>query len=346
MDEAGPSGDARAGEARRSHAPALRAGARRGRARRPGGRPPPGRGGRGHRAAARGRVHAHPARRRRHAPHADVGRAHPAPPALRPRPPRLHGPADLLRAARRPRRRRHLRAGPGRGAAQPQGGHAGQGRPVGDVAAQAQRGLARRRPVHRRRRDLQLGVRDRSRHRRGHPRGLRRHHADREDRLAHREARLQEAAALLGLRVHRRRAAPAPPLRAGEGRGRPRGDRHAARGRHRALPARGVPAGRLHPRGDQQELPRAEPAVLRPARDQVRRRRGGGGPRGAADRRVRLRLLRAGGGGGPAADRAGRQGPRARHPEQRGELHPVQPDGSRGARWTASARASRPRTRC
>ncbi len=136
------------------------------------------------------------------------------------------------------------------------------------------------------------------------------------------------------VRVHRWRAAPAPPLRAGEGRGRPRGDRHAPRGRHRALPPRRVPAGRLHPRGDQQALPRAEPAVLRPARDQVRRRRGGGGPRGAADRRVRLRLLRAGGGGGPAAHRAGRQGPRPHDPEQRGELHPVQPDGSvaRGGR--------------
>ena len=215
-----------------------------------------------------------------------------------------------------------------------QGGHAGQGRPVGDVAAQAQRALARRHPVHRRRRDLQLGVRDRSLHRRGHPRGLRGHHADRADRLPHREARLQEAPALLGLRVHGRRAAPASPLRAGQGRRRPRGHRHAPRGGHRALPARRVAAGRLHPRGDQQDLPRAEPAVLRPARDQVRRRRGGGGPRGAADRRVRLRLLRAGGGGGPAADRAGRQGPRPHHPEQRGELHPVQPDGSvaRGGR--------------
>ena len=50
---------------------------------------------------------------------------------------------------------------------------------------------------------------------------------------------------------------------------------------------------------DQPRLPSGEPAVLRRDRDEGRRRRGLGGARGAADRRVRLRLEHAGRGRDP-----------------------------------------------
>ena len=201
---------------------------------------------------------------------------------------------------------------------EPQGKHARQGRSVGDLAAQAQRGLARRRPVHRRRRDLQLGVRHRSGHRGGDPR-----RPTRTSRGSSGSTRTPSSSS------SRSRSPTGPPRSPAAGCSRATSSRpvKGAGAReaigmipavgHRALPAHRVPARRPHPGRDQQELPRAESAVLRPARHQVRRRRGGRGARGAADRRVRLRLLRAGGGGGPAADRAGRQGPRPHDPEQR-----------------------------
>ena len=65
-----------------------------------------------------------------------------------------------------------------------------------------------------------------------------------------------------------------------------------------------------------------EPAALRRHRDEGRRRRGLGGARRAADRRVRLRLEHAGRGRDPHAPGEGRQGPR-RH--QRRGLHRAHP---------------------
>ena len=65
-------------------------------------------------------------------------------------------------------------------------------------------------------------------------------------------------------------------------------------------------------RGEMQpELSPAEPAALRHHRDEGRRRRGLGGARGAADRRVRLRLEPAGRGRRAAAHGKRRQGARA-----------------------------------
>ena len=55
-----------------------------------------------------------------------------------------------------------------------------QGRPLGHLAPQEERGLARRQAIHRRRRGLQLGVRGRSRHRGHHHRVVQGHRADRQ----------------------------------------------------------------------------------------------------------------------------------------------------------------------
>ena len=164
--------------------------------------------------------------------------------------------------------------------------------------------------------------------------GYHRHLDDRQDGLAHGEGALQQAAALLAGRVHGRRPPAAPRLRVREGRGRAGSRRDAQAGRDRAVPARGVPARRRDPGRDQSHLPRAEPAVLRPAGDQVRRRLRGRGAGGAADRRVRLRLLRPPRGRSAQAHRAGRQGPGADDPLERGQPYPAQPDRSvdRGGR--------------
>ena len=75
---------------------------------------------------------------------------------------------------------------------------------------------------------------------------------------------------------------------------------------------------------DQPELPRGEPAALRRHRDEGRRRRGLGGARGAADRRVRLRLEHAGRGRDPAAAGEGRQGPGRHLAGRRHRAHPAQ----------------------
>ena len=113
------------------------------------------------------------------------------------------------------------------------------------------------------------------------------------------------------------------------------------------------------------ELPHAEPAALRHDRDEGRRRRGLGGARGAADRRIRLRLEPAGRGRDPAAPGEGRQGHgrdgarrqhrahpaqhhrpvdrggrRARQPEDQASVAD-RPGGAPGARP-----AGRPRSRC
>ena len=83
-----------------------------------------------------------------------------------------------------------------------------------------------------------------------------------------------------------------------------------ARG-HRPLQIRGVQARRHAARRDQHRLPHAQPAFLRHPGDQGRRRRHVGRARGAANRRVRLRVEPAGGGRSAQAHGGRRQGPRA-----------------------------------
>ena len=82
-------------------------------------------------------------------------------------------------------------------------------------------------------------------------------------------------------------------------------------GRHRPVQVRRLQAGRHGARRAQPELPHAQPAALRHDRDEGRRRRGLGGARGAADRRIRLRLEPAGRGRDPASawKRAARAAP-------------------------------------
>ena len=122
---------------------------------------------------------------------------------------------------------------------------------------------------------------------------------------------------------------------------------------HRPVQARRVQARRLDPRRDQPHLSRAEPALLRSPRDQVRRRLAERGPRRDADRRVRLRLLRADGGGHAAPPRAGpAKGRILTIPSQRRELHPVQPErpvdrgGRRAVEPPVHAPLPRPTPRC
>ena len=93
------------------------------------------------------------------------------------------------------------------------------------------------------------------------------------------------------------------------------------------------------------ELPRGEPALFRRDRDEGRRRRGLGGARGAADRRVRLRLEHAGRGRDPAAPREGRQGPRRHHRRRRHRAHPAQHHRSVDRGRRRARRASRPSIR-
>ena len=90
----------------------------------------------------------------------------------------------------------------------------------------------------------------------------------------------------------------------------------------------------------------AEPAVFRRHRDEGRRRRGFGGARRAADRRVRLRLEHAGRGRDPEAAGEGRQGPGRSSPQAATSSTSRSTSPIPGPRSTASARASRPSIRC
>ena len=132
-------------------------------------------------------------------------------------------------------------------------------------------------------RDPAIGVRD--------DRGLQGHDGD-QGRRPHGARLVQEADAVLGHRLRRRRRDdhPEAPVRAVRRREVARGADQPQAGRHRAVQVRRLQAGRHRPRRDQQELPHAQPALLRHDRDEGRRRRDLGGARGAADRRVRLRL--------------------------------------------------------
>ena len=187
----------------------------------PHGRPAAGRGGSRPAQPQGAGLHADAPRRRRAAEDALVAGAHPAQSALRHRhqgPGRL---ADLLRAPGRLRSRRQLV--PVLAAEIPSVDNGGLGRDgtLGDLEPQEGRHLARRQALHRRRRGLQLGVRRRSRHRRGHDRLLSRDRPRREARRPHRQGHLQAAAARSGPRPSAASTAadhPQAPLRAFQGR--------------------------------------------------------------------------------------------------------------------------------
>ena len=94
-----------------------------------------------------------------------------------------------------------------------------QGRPVGHLAAQEERGLARRRALHRGRRDLQLGVRHRSRHRHQHAApASTRWPASRRSTAYTVKVVYKKPQPFWAGGVHRRRADPPPRLRAPQGR--------------------------------------------------------------------------------------------------------------------------------
>ena len=193
---------------------------------------------------------------------------------------------------------------------------------------------------------LQLGIRRRSGDRRDHHRHLQGRQG-REGRRPHRQGAVRQADAVLGRRLRRRARhdhSQAPVRRLHRRQVARRADQPQA-GRHRPLQVRRLQAGRHGARRDQPQLPHAEPAVFRHDRDEGRRRRGLGGARRAADRRIRLRLEHAGRGRDPAAPGEGRQGPRRRSRPAATSSTSSSTPPIRGPRSTASARASRPSTR-
>ena len=89
----------------------------------------------------------------------------------------------------------------------------------------------------------------------------------------------------------------------------------------------------------------AEPALFRQHRDEGRRRRRVGGARGAADRRIRLRLEHAGRGRDPAAPGEGRQGQGRRLAGRQHRAYPGQQHRSVDRGRRRARRASRPSIR-
>ena len=166
-------------------------------------------------------------------------------------------------------------------------------------------------------RDPAIGVRDDRR-----LQGPDRH----QGRRLHGPGLVQEADAVLGHRLRRRRGDdhPEAPVRPVRRRQVARRADQPQAGRHRPVHVRRFQAGRHRPRRDQQELPHAEPALLRHDRDEGRRRRDLGGARRAADRRVRLRLEPAGRRRGAEAHGGRRQGQGAHRPRRRHRVHPGQ----------------------
>ena len=218
----------------------------------------------------------------------------------------------------------------------------GRGRHVGHLEAQAGREVARRPAVHRRRLRLQLGIRRRSRDRGGDHRQLPGRQG-RQGRRLHDPRGVQEADAVLGRRLRRRRrhGDPQAPVRAVQGRQVARGAGQPGAGRHRPVPVRRLQAGRSGAGQAQPELPHAEPAVFRHHRDEGRRRCRVGRARRAADRRIRLRLEHAGRGRDPEAAGGQRQGSRRDLRRRQHRAYPAQQHRPLDTRSTASGRASR-----
>ena len=200
-----------------------------------------------------------------------------------------------------------------------------RGRQVRHLEAAPGRRLARRQAVHGRRRDLHLRLRPRPGDGGGQHQRLQLPEG-REGRPIHRPRIVRRRDAVLGRRVrgqlrlhhpqasvrrlHRRQVA---------------GCAHQPRaGRHRLLQVQAVPPRRHGGRRHEPELLPPQPPVFRQLRDEGRRRRRLGRPRGAADRRIRLRLEPAGRGRGADPPRPRRQGRRAAHRRGGDRAHPVQ----------------------
>ena len=231
----------------------------------------------------------------------------------------------LLRAAGRLGCRRQPQAQARRLDPGPRGRHARRRRQVGGVEAEAGRHLARRQAVHRRRRRLQLGIRQGSGDRRDH-RGLLQRGHGREGRPVLGDGEVRQADAVLGrrLRRHARHDDPQAPVRRLHRRQVARGADQPQAGRHRPLHVQGLQAGRPGRRRDQPELPPGQQALLRRHRDEGRRRCGLGGARRAAVGRVRLRLEHAGRGRDPGAPGEGRQGQGHRLAGRQHRAYPAQ----------------------
>ena len=297
-------------------------------------------------AQAAAAIQADQARRRRPAEGAVVAGGDLAQSAFRGRHQGSGRLALLLRAAGRLGCRRQPPARAGRLDSRPRGRNDRCRRQVGDLEAEAGRDLARRQAVHRRRRRLQLGIREGSRHRRHHQCRLQGRQG-REGRPVHGQGDVPEADAVLGTRLRRRPGHDHPQASV-----RRLCRRQVARcadqpqaGRHRSLQVQGLQAGRHGVGRDQSQLPHGEPALFRRHRNEGRRRRRLGGARGAADRRVRLRLEHAGRGRDPR--RAWKRAARARSSSRRAATSSTSSSTPPipGPRSTASARASRPSIR-
>ena len=306
--------------------------------------------GRGRARPAQGaRVHPDEARRRRAAQDPLVAGAHAAEPALRHR---HQGPGrlpDLLRAAGRLRPRRQRGPGPGRGDPERAERRARSRSHLGHLAPQEGRDVARRQAVHRRRRHLHLRVRLRPGHRRGEQRLLPRDLEDRRVDSHTVKVVFNKPQPFWADRVLRQPRRSCPSTSSSRSRGpraarRPPTCKPVGTGPYRLVDFKpgDMVRGEREPR-----LPRARTARSSTPRDEGRRRRGLRRARGAADRRVRLRLEPAGGGRHPAAHRAGRQGPRQHLAHRQPRAHPVQlhrPVDRGGGRAVARQdHASRPR---
>ena len=189
------------------------------------------------------------------------------------------------------------------------------------------RDLARRQAVHRRRRRLHLGIRARPGDRRGHDRASTRTSPSPRS-TTHTVLRLvQEADAVLGHGLRRRRGhdhpeAPVRPVRRRQVARRadqPEAGRHRARTRSSTSSRATSSAARSTTNYHMPNRP-----LLRHDRDEGRRRRDLGGARRAADRRVRLRLEPAGRGRGAQAHGGRRQGQGAHRARRRHRVHPAQ----------------------
>ena len=160
---------------------------------------------------------------------------------------------------------------------------------------------------------------------------------------------VRQADAVLGrrLRRHARHDHPEASVRGLQGRQIARRAGQSEAGRHRPLPLRRLQARRHRARASiNTDYHMAEPALFRHDRDEGRRRRGFGGARRDADRRIRLRLEHAGRGRDPDAAGEGRQGQASTSRRAATSSTSSSTPPTRGPRSTASGPASRPSIRC
>ena len=192
-------------------------------------------------------------------------------------------------------------------------GGARRRRQVGDLEAEAGRHLARRQAVHRRRRRLQLGIRHAIR--RPPPTTIGSYKDVKVEKVDDYTVKVTFekptpfwADAFVGAARHdHSRSTCSPTTSARKSREAPTNLKPVGTGPYRFVDFK---PGDMVARRDQPELPHGRTGrYFDTHRDEGRRRRGLGGARRAADRRVRLRLEHAGRGRDPAAPGEGRQGP-------------------------------------